>query len=119
MGDGSLPRPAVFTVDRKSVNQNPALGRLDQAHQKIQHGALAAAGTADYADPAALLDDQIEIIQHPQRVVAIAVAHTLKSDGTLEIKRFNRRLQRVRRQRLIEKFERFRQGRLAADNPGP
>ncbi len=42
----------------------PALGRLQQARDDVQHGRLAATGVADQGDELALLDLQVHIVQY-------------------------------------------------------
>ncbi|MNN07382.1 hypothetical protein D3C81_1202060 [compost metagenome] len=61
-------------------HHHPAAAGLFQAGDDVEDGALAAAGVADHADELALLDAEVDVLEHRRQVVAVALGQPFHLD---------------------------------------
>ena len=80
MGDAALPQAGVGLGDGLAVHAQLPFGGLQQAHDDVQQGALAAASGANEAHAAALGDAHVQVPEGPGpvRLVSIAQAAALQ-----------------------------------------
>ncbi|HEX5185119.1 MAG TPA: hypothetical protein VFW19_18445 [Allosphingosinicella sp.] len=85
MGERRLPARPRLRVERASVHPDRALARLEQAHQQVEQGALAAPRRAGNADAAAARKDEADVA-HGKSGLAISEGDTVERNLVRERK---------------------------------